>query len=238
MIVPNSGPIFQEILYPRSVLGVDFLKDLAPVATLTTYPFALVVQRSLGVKNVQEFAAWTKANPKLASYGNGGAGGQAHFIGTRLGQAMGVELQGIPYRGNGPAITDLLGGQLAAAILPASDFMQLKNNPKVQILGVFEDQRSPLAPEVPTLAEQGLKFNVGQAWMGMWASVNAPKSEVDRVSNAIRKVLADPDFKETLQSKFTMYPMFTSPSEMNKLQRSELELWRPIIKASGFTPDQ
>jgi tripartite-type tricarboxylate transporter receptor subunit TctC len=174
MVVPNSGPIFLEILYPRQALGYDLLKDLAPVGTLSTYPFALVVQKSLGVKNVQEFVAWAKANPNLASYGNAGAGGHAHFIGTRLSQAAGVDFKGIPYRGNGPMIIDLIGGQLPAAILPAADFAQLRSNPKLQILGLFEEQRSPLAPEVPTMGEQGLKVSVGQAWMGMWAAASAP----------------------------------------------------------------
>lgn len=238
MVVPNSGPIFLEILYPRQALGYDLLKDLAPVGTLSTYPFALVVQKSLGVKNVQEFVAWAKANPNLASYGNAGAGGHAHFIGTRLSQAAGVDLKGIPYRGNGPMIIDLIGGQLPAAILPAADFAQLRSNPKLQILGLFEEQRSPLAPEVPTMGEQGLKVSVGQAWMGMWAAASAPKPEIDRISAALRKILASPEMRDTLQSRFTMYPMLTTPGEMDRLQRAEIELWRPIIKASGFTPDQ
>jgi tripartite-type tricarboxylate transporter receptor subunit TctC len=238
MVVPNSGPVFLEILYPRQALGYDLLQDLTPVGTLSTYPFALVVQRSLGVKNVQEFIAWARANPQLANYGNAGAGGHAHFIGTRLSQASGVAFTGIPYRGNGPAIIDLIGGQLPAAILPAADFAQLRSNPKLQILGLFEDQRSPLAPEVPTMAEQGLKVSVGQAWMGMWAPAQAPKAEVERISQALRKILSSADMRETLQGRFTMYPMFTSPADMDKLQRAEIELWRPIIKASGFTPEQ
>ena len=238
MVVPNSGPIFLEILYPRQALGYDLLKDLAPVGTLSTYPFALVVQRSLGVKNMQEFIAWARANPQLANYGNAGAGGHAHFIGTRLSQASGVPFTGIPYRGNGPVIIDLIGGQLPAAILPAADFAQLRSNPKLQILGLFEDQRSPLAPEVPTMAEQGLKVSVGQAWMGVWAPAQAPRAEVERISQALGKILSSADMRETLQARFTMYPMFTSPSDMDKLQRAEIDLWRPIIKASGFTPDQ
>jgi tripartite-type tricarboxylate transporter receptor subunit TctC len=238
MVVPNSGPIFLEILYPRQTLGYDLLKDLTPVGTLSTYPFALVVQRSLGVRNLQEFIAWAKANPKLASYGNAGAGGHAHFIGTRLSQASGVEFTGIPYKGNGPLITDLVGGQLPAAILPAADFMQLRTNPKLQILGLFEEQRSPLAPDVPTLAEQGLKVQVGQAWMGVWAPAHAPRPEVERVSQALRKILSSAEMRETLQSRFTMYPMFHSPADMDKLQRAEIDLWRPVIKASGFTPEQ
>ncbi len=238
MVVPNSGPIFLEILYSRQALGYDLLKDLTPVGTLSTYPFALVVQKSLGVKNMPEFVAWAKANPQLASYGNAGAGGHAHFIGTRLSQATGVDFKGIPYKGNGPVIVDLIGGQLPAAILPAADFAQLRNHPKLQILGLFEEQRSPLAPEVPTLAEQGLKVSVGQAWMGMWAAATAPKAEVERVSQALRRILASAEMREMLQSRFTMYPMFNSPADMDRLQRAEIELWRPIIKASGFTPDQ
>lgn len=238
MVVPNSGPIFLEILYPRQALGYDLLKDLVPVGTLSTYPFALVVQRSLGVKNVQEFVAWAKTNPQLASYGNAGAGGHAHFIGTRLSQAAGVDFKGIPYRGNGPVIIDLIGGQLPAAILPAADFAQLRSNPKLQILGLFEEQRSPLAPDVPTMAEQGLPVQVGQAWMGMWAPAQAPRAEVERIAQALRRILSAPETRDALQTRFTMYPMITTPADMDRLQRAEIELWRPIIKASGFTPDQ
>ena len=238
MIAPNSGPIFLEILYPKSALGYDLHSDLTPVGTMTTYPFGMVVKRSLGVNNIQEFIAWAKANPKEAVYGNAGAGGHAHLVGTKLSQAIGVPLLSIPYKGNGPVNVDLVGGQLPAAILPASDLMQHRNNPKLQILGLFEKTRSPLVPDVPTFAEQGLDIEVGQAWMGMWTTAKTPRAEIEKIENALRKVLADPNFKETLMSKFTMYPMFRSSAETAKLQREELEIWRPIMKASGFKPDQ
>lgn len=238
MIAPNSGPIFLDILYARNALGYDLLADLSPVATLTTYPFGMVVQRSLGVHNVQEYIALAKGNPKLALYGTGGAGGQAHFAGTKLSQAAGVELTSVPYKGNGPVNADLLGGQIPAAILPASDLMQHRSNPKLQILGLFEDQRSPLVPEVATFAEQGLKFEIGKAWMGMWTGAKTPATEIERVQNALKKILSDPVFTQTLMSQFTMYPMFRGPADMDKLQRAELQLWRPVIKASGFNPEQ
>ena len=179
-----------------------------------------------------------KANPKEAVYGNAGAGGHAHFVGTKLSQAIGVPLLSIPYKGNGPVNIDLVGGQLPAAILPASDLMQHRNNPKLQILGLFEKTRSPLVPEVPTFAEQGLNIAVGQAWKGMWTTAKTPKAEIEKIENALRKVLADPGFKEALMTRFTMFPMFHTAAETDKLQRDEIELWRPIIKASGFTPDQ
>ena len=149
-----------------------------------------------------------------------------------------MDFKGIPYRGNGPVIIDMIGGQLPAAILPAADFAQLRSNPKLQILGLFEDQRSPLVPDVPTMAEQGLPVQVGQAWMGLWAPAQAPRAEVERIAQALRRILSAPEMRESLQSRFTMYPMITSPADMDRLQRAEIELWRPIIKASGFTPEQ
>jgi tripartite-type tricarboxylate transporter receptor subunit TctC len=237
MIAPNSVPILQELLYPRKVLGYDMLADWVPVSTLTTYPFGMVVQRSLGVKNAREYVSWVKSNPKMAVYGTGGAGGQAHFSGTQLAMAAGIQIDSIPYKGNGPVNVDLMGGQLPAAILPAADLMQHRNNPKLQILGIFESERSPLIPDVPTFSEQGLNFDVGRAWMGMWAPAKAPRTEVARVEAAVRKILSDAAFKEQLMSRFTMYPMFRTSAEMDSLQRSELEVWRPVIKASGFTPD-
>jgi tripartite-type tricarboxylate transporter receptor subunit TctC len=190
------------------------------------------------VGNVMDYIAWVKAQPKDARYGAGGAGGQAHFAGTQLAMAAGIDLLMVPYKGNGPVSTDLMGGHLPAAILPASDLMQHRNNPKLQILGIFENQRSPLMPDVPTFAEQGLKFSAGQAWMGMWAPAKTPAAEIRRVENALRKVLGDPAFKELLSSRFSMQPMFKGSAETDQLQRAELDLWRPVIKASGFTPDK
>ncbi|MBB1634486.1 tripartite tricarboxylate transporter substrate-binding protein [Cupriavidus sp. UME77] len=238
MIAPNSGPVFLDILYPRSALGYDLLTDLAPVATLTTYPFGMVVQRNLGVKNAQEYVAWAKANPSQAVFGSSGAGSHTHFIGAKLSQAAGIHLQVIPYKGDGQVNVDLMAGHLPAAIMAAADFMRHKNNPKLQILGIFSPQRSPLAPDVPTFAEQGLKFNVGEPWMGMWTSAKTPKADVERMQNALRKILATPEMKESLQTTLTMAPLYRSATEMDKLQRAELEMWRPIIKQSGFTPDQ
>jgi len=238
MIAPNSMPIFQEILYPRKALDYDMLTDWTPVGTLTTYPFGMVIQRSLGLRNVKEYIAWVKANPKQAVYGAGGAGGQGHFAGAQLGMAAGVYLLPVTYKGNSLVNVDLMGGQLPAAILPASDLMQHRANPKLQILGLFENERSPLAPDVPTFAEQGLKFDVGRAWMGMWAPAKTPQAEISRVEAALRKILDDAAFKEQLVSRFSMYPMFNPSAATDKLQRAELEIWRPVIKASGFRPDQ
>ncbi len=238
LVVPNAGLVFLEIMYPRSALGYDMLTDLAPVAALTSYPLGMVVHSSLGVKDAKEYVTWAKANPKEAVFGTAGAGSHTHFAGMRLGEAANIDLQVIPYKGNGPVKSDLLGGQLPAAIMAASDFLQFRNNPKLRIIGVFGSHRSPLAPDIPTFAEQGIKADAGDAWMGMWTSAKTPKAEVERMQNALQKILSAPDTKEALQTKLTMTPMFRTAAEMDKLQRAELEMWRPIIKRSGFTPEQ
>ncbi|MDR3455140.1 MAG: tripartite tricarboxylate transporter substrate-binding protein [Rhodoferax sp.] len=238
LIAPNSGPVFLDILYPRTVLGYDVLTDFAPVATLTTFPLGMVVQSSLGVQNAREYVAWAHDHPKEASFGSAGAGSHTHFAGMQLAQATGISLQVIPYRGNGPVNVDLQGGQLPAAIMAASDFAQYRNNPKLRIIGIFSKQRSSLVPEVPTFVEQGINAISGDAWMGMWTSANTPKADIDRMQNALKKILATPEFEESLRTTLTMEPMFKTAAEMDKLQRAELQMWRPIIKASGFTPER
>lgn len=236
MVAPQSVPVFHEILYSRQALGFDPLKDLAPVGTLVTSPFALVVSQSLGVKNAQEFLAWARANPNKASIGNGSPGGQGHFLAVQLAMATGVPFVHVPYKGHAPAIADLQGGQIAAIFLPAQDFVPLRSNPRAVVIGVADDQRSPLAADVATLKEQGLNVTGGQSWMGLWAAARAPRESVDRMSNALRKVLASPEYVDAMRSKYSQQPIFSTPEAMDKLLRTEIDLWRPVIKASGFTP--
>jgi tripartite-type tricarboxylate transporter receptor subunit TctC len=91
---------------------------------------------------------------------------------------------------------------------------------------------------VPTFTEQGIKATAGDAWIGMWTSAKAPQAEIDRMQRALQKILAEPEFKQKLESKLTMTPFFRSAADMKKLQRAELDMWRPVIKQSGFSPDQ
>jgi tripartite-type tricarboxylate transporter receptor subunit TctC len=237
MIAPNATPVLQTLLYPVEVLKYDMLKDLAPVAVLVTYPLALAVNTQSGVKNIKEYAAWVKANPKEGSFGTAGAGGHTHFSGLQLGKAIGQALQVVPYRGNGPLVTDLLGGQVPAGIMTAGDVLQHQKSGKVRVLAQFGAKRSPLMPDVPTLIEQGYNLDTGDAWTGMWAPAKTPQAEIDRVQNAIKYVLALPEVREQLTNKATLNPEFRPASEMDALQRKELQYWGPIIKDSGFKPE-
>jgi len=238
MIAPNATPVFQSLLYPVSVLRYDFLSDLAPVAVLVSYPLALAVGADTGVHSAKEYAAWVKADRQRAVFGSAGLGGHTHFSGLQLGKAMGLELNVVPYKGNGPLVVDLLGGQIPAGILTAGDIAQHQKSGQVHLIGVFGDKRSPLLPDVPTLLEQGYSINTGDAWTGMWAPAKTPKAELERMQAALKQVLAMPELRDQLVRKQTMSPDFRPAAEMDALQRKEVAYWGPVIKATGFKPDQ
>ncbi|CAN5539690.1 Bug family tripartite tricarboxylate transporter substrate binding protein [soil metagenome] len=237
MIAPNATPLFQTLLYSPEVLKYDMLKDFTPVGMLVSYPLALAVGQQTGVRNAREYQAFVKANPKDATFGTAGAGGHTHFSGLQLGKALGVSLQAVPYRGNGPLATDLIGGQVPAGVMTAGDIVPQQKSGKVRVIGVFGAVRSPLLPDVPTFMEQGLPINTGDAWTGMWAPAGTPAATLERLQNALKYTLALPDVKEIL-ARATLSPDFRSGQDMDKLQRKELAYWAPVIKASGFTPDQ
>jgi len=238
MVAPNATPVFQSLLYPPSVLKYDMLKDFTPVGLVVSYPLALAVGQQNGIKSAKEYVAWIKANPKLASFGSAGAGGHTHFSGIQLGKAIGVDLQVVPYRGNGPLVTDLLGGQVPAGIMTAGDILPHQKSGKVRVVGVFGAQRSPLLPDVPTFREQGIDIDTGDAWTGMWAPARTPKADLARMQGALKMVLGLPEVRELLVHRATLNPDFRPAEDMDRLQRKELAYWGPIIKATGFTPEQ
>jgi tripartite-type tricarboxylate transporter receptor subunit TctC len=238
MIAPDATPVFQTLLYPASTLKYDMLKDFAPVAVVVSYPLALAVGQDTGVKTAKDFVAWARSHPQQASFGTAGAGGQTHFSGLQLGKAIGVNLQAVPYRGNGPLITDLLGGQVAAGVMTAGDILPHQSSGKARVVAVFGAQRSALLPDVPTFKEQGIDIDTGDGWTGMWAPAKTPQAQVERMQNALRHVLGLPEVRDILANKATLNPDFRPADEMDKLLRQELAYWGPVIKASGFTPDQ
>jgi tripartite-type tricarboxylate transporter receptor subunit TctC len=237
MVAPNATPVFQALLYPTAVLRYDVLRDLAPVGIVASYPLALAVGPDVPAKNAAEYVAWLKANPKKASFGTAGAGGQTHFSGLQFGKAVGVAMQVVPYRGNGPLITDLVGGQLPAGVMTAGDVLPHQKGGKVRVLGVFGARRSPLLPDVPTLKEQGIDVDTGDAWTGVWAPAKTPKPQLERFERALKYVLGLPEVREQLQN-LTLTPDFRPAAEMDATVRHELAYWGPIIKVSGFNPAQ
>lgn len=237
MIAPNAI-VSQMLLYTPAELRYDMFADLQPVAVLVSFPQGMVVHPSTGVKNARELAEWMRKSPDRAFIGNGGLGSESHFYALEFGKAVGVATSVVPYRGNGPLMTDLIGGQVGVGIAAASDIIGPMRDGRVRAIGVFSARRSPLLPDVPTMVEQGIKLEGPEPWSGMWASARMPKPEVERMQAALRQVLAMPDVREVLVQRYSFNPDFRPAAEMDRMQHADMAYWGPVIKASGFKPTE
>lgn len=237
LIGPMSSTLFREIMYSREKRGYSMLTDYVPVASLTTYPMGVMVSRSIGVRTGPELVQWLKANPQQASFGTSSLGSHTHLLAELFSQVAGFKLQAIPYPSNNHSVTALMGNQLPAAVVTATEMSAHLNNNKVVSIGTFTEQRSRLTPTIPTFAEQGIKAFGGEAWMGMWAPAKTPQATLDKVNKALAKIMAAPDFVEELRTKLAVVPMYKDTAGMKALQDAEIKMWTSTIKASGFTPE-
>lgn len=238
MVAPNATFVFQHLTYPVSVLGYDMTTDFSSVAQINSYPMAMVVSAGVGVKTAKEYVAWLKANPDKGTFGTAGQGGDTHFNGLQFAKVAGVKMTVVPYRGNGPLVTDLVGGQILTGNMVAGDALQHVKSGKLTYIGVFAPRRSPLLPDVPTLAEQGFDTGGDNGWMGLWGPARLPKAELERMQGALKHVLAQPEVKELMMNRLAQVADYRSGEEADRQLKAELAHWGPVIKASGFTPAQ
>jgi tripartite-type tricarboxylate transporter receptor subunit TctC len=236
MVAPNATPTFQTLVFGHD-LRWNILKDFAPVATLASYPLGMGVALNTGATNVREFIDWARRNPDKASFGAPGLGGQNAFLGVQLAKTAGIELPVAPYKGTPPMVTDLVGGHLPSAISLVDSMMPHHRAGRIRVIGIFTKERSPLIPEIPTFAEQGVDVTSGEGWTGMWARAGTPAAEIQRMQKALQQALQSPEVRDTLTQRLWVQPDYRDGAEMDALQRAELAHWAPIIKASGFKPE-
>jgi tripartite-type tricarboxylate transporter receptor subunit TctC len=236
MIAPNATPTFQMLVF-KDQLKWNILKDFVSVAGIASYPLGMGVSLQTGANNAREFIEWVKRNPGKGSFGTPGTGGQNHFLGVQLAKTAGIDLPVTPYKGSPPMVTDLVGGHVPSAISLLDGMMAQHKAGKIKVIGVFTRERSPLMPDIPTFAEQGIDVTSGEGWTGVWAKAGTPAAEVTRVQNAIRQALQMPEVREVMTQKLWAYPLFRNGTELEAVQRAELAHWEPIIKASGFKPE-
>jgi tripartite-type tricarboxylate transporter receptor subunit TctC len=236
MVAPNATPTFQMLVF-RDQLRWSSVKDFVAVASFASYPLGMGVANHLGVSNAREFVEWVRKNPGKASFGTPGTGGQNHFLGVQLAKLAGIELPVTPYKGTPPMVTDLVGGHLPSAIGLLDGMLAQHRTGKIRVVGVFTKERSPLMPDIPTFAEQGMDITSGEGWTGMWARASTPSAEVQRMEKAIQQVLAMTDVRQLMGQRLMVQPLFRNSAQMDALQRAELAHWEPIIKASGFKPE-
>ncbi len=233
------------LLTPMSMLGVyphtykklpyDPMADLTPVSMGVTFDFAIGVGPGVpeSVRNINDLMAWYKAHPDKASIGSPATGSTLHFTSVLLGRAAGVDITHVGYRGSGPAISDMLGGNLPALCSPLGSFL---NQPKLRVLATCGAARSRFTPDVPTLAEQGLREVVYSEWYGFYLPAKAPSATVGRLNTALREALALPDIVQTLAT-FGMESAASTPEQLAATLQTDIQRWGAIVKSIGFTAD-
>ena len=214
----------------------DPVKDFEPVALIGNIPNVLVVNPSVPAKNVQELIALAKANPDKYSYASSGVATPLHLSGEMFNSMAGTKMAHVPYRGAGPAMNDLVAGQVPVLFdnLPSS--VEFIKAGKIRALGVTTKTRVAQMPDIPTLDEQGLKGYETYSWQAIFAPPKTPKPIVDKLNAEVKKALADPALQQRL-NELTMTVTFSSPEALGQFVQDQLALWGPITKATGVQVD-
>jgi tripartite-type tricarboxylate transporter receptor subunit TctC len=234
MLAPMAVPVLGPLVFEHS--GGAPIGELVPVTQVITFPLAFAVGPDHPAHSIQEFVAWAKDHPSRADFGTQGAGGLPHFFGVMIGQATGINIIHIPYKGLAPLVGDLIGGQIAAVIDTLPDLLELHRAGKLRIIATAGASRSSLTPEVATFNEQGYPSLDGTSWIGVYAPPKTPHAVVENLSALFAAALQTPELREKL-IKRGYEPTGTSAGELAAIMAADTARWGPIIKASGFRGD-
>ncbi len=217
-------------------LQFDLLTDLEPVIQIGSEPLLIVGKKSLPADDLKSLIDWLKANPDKASVGIAGVGATGHLTGISLQRETGTKFQFVPYRGNGPAMQDLLSEQIDFMIEPSSNFKALLAAGSVKPFAITGKARLPSSPDIPTADESGLPGFFASLWYGMWVPKGTPKEITTKLNATMVQILADPVVKQRFDELGIQITSFEqqSPEALRAFQKAEAERWWPIIKASGI----
>lgn len=232
LLLSSSGPIAIAPHLNKSV-GYDPRKDFTPIMNVAGVAQALVVPANSKYKTVRELVAGAKAAPGKLNYGSGGSGSTQHLTMELFKQRAGVSILHIPYKGSGPAYTDMLGGQLDALFDSLPGALPFLKSNQVRVLAVSTPQRDATLPDVPTLAESGLAGFDVLGWLGVMAPVGLNPVIRDKISEDLKKVLATDAVKQSM-AKIGMQPIGGSPDDFGKFIASEYVRWGNVIKTGGI----
>jgi tripartite-type tricarboxylate transporter receptor subunit TctC len=212
--------------------------DFAAVGMGAKFDLAFAVGPAVppGVKNMADFVAWCKANPGRGVFGSPAAGSTPHFVGAIAGRAAGIELTHVPYRGPTPAVTDMIGGQIAAACATVGDFLPYVQAGRCRILATTGVKRSTFVPDTQTFFEQGFKEIVLDDWFGFFVPKKTPASQVGKLSAALRTALARPETAKGLAER-GLVPTWSTSKELAERVLADQAKWGPIVKSFGFTAE-
>jgi tripartite-type tricarboxylate transporter receptor subunit TctC len=229
MVGSDTGAI-NATLYDK--LNFNFIRDIAPVAGIIVVPFFMVVNASVPVKTVPEFIAYAKANPGKLGMASGGVGSGPHVAGEMFKMMAGVNLVHVPYRGGGPALTDLLGGQVQVMFPGTVSSIEYIKAGRLRALAVTTATRWDALPDIPTVGEFVPGYEAS-AWWGIGAPRNTPVEVIDKLNREINAGLADPKIKMRLADLGGMV-LPGSPADFGKFIADETEKWGKVIRAANI----
>ncbi|MEJ8854875.1 tripartite tricarboxylate transporter substrate binding protein [Variovorax robiniae] len=236
LLFGTSGPLaINSSLYRK--VNYDPVKSFAPVIQVGHLPNILVVNPSVPAKNVKELIAYAKANPGKLSYASSGNGASSHLAGVMFNTLAGVDLQHIPYKGTGPALTDLLGGQVSMSFTDVLTALPYVKSGKLRALGVTTATRSQALPDVPTVAEQGVPGYDVSVFFGIVAPAGTPPDRIAKLNKAFVEVLATPKVKELFASQGLEPAPSHAPDQLGKFIGLQMTKWAGVVKQSGAQLD-
>ncbi len=217
-------------------LDFNLLTDLTPIAELAYEPLLICVKNSLPVKNLKELIAWLKANPGKATVGIPGVGSTGNLAGISFEKATGTTFQFVPYRGDAPAVQDMMAGQIDMMIEPSSNFTAQVKAGTIRAIAVPSKTRMASLPDVPTTDEAGLPGFYASIWFGMWAPKDTPQDVLAKLHTATVAALADSNVTDKLNKLGQQIASrdLQSPQAFAAFQKSEADKWWPIIKAANI----
>ena len=235
LLVGYNGPLAVNVTLFKNI-PYDPRTDLTPLTLAVTAPQYLAVNPALGVNNVREFVAKAKANPGKLAYASVAVGSASHLTMEMFKDAAGIDLVHIPYKGAGPAVADLVGGQVNAAFMVPGNVQQFAKDGRLKLIASSGEKRFASTPDVPTLAESGYPTMIATSWIGFLAPKGTPKPIVDRYSHELTRILKLPDVKKQLND-MEFEVVASTPAQFSDWIKSEIQKWGKVIKSTGAKVD-
>lgn len=231
LVMSSISLAFDPAIYEH--LPYDPVRDLAPVALVASQPNMLVVNPALGVTSIAQLIALAKAKPGAINYASGGVGSGPHLATELFDQMAGIKLTHVPYKGTGPALTDLLGGQVELMICVTASSAPLVKAGKLRALAVTGAQRSSFAPELPTIAEAGVPGYEFNTWYGIEAPAGTPRLVIARINADVVRAMQSPDVRARLVAQ-GLEPLTSTPEAFGALIAAEIAKWTKVARTIGI----
>ncbi|MCX7135851.1 MAG: tripartite tricarboxylate transporter substrate-binding protein, partial [Proteobacteria bacterium] len=223
--------------YVYKTLPYDTLRDFAPITQTATNTFGLVINPVLPVKSVKDLVAIAKSRPNELSFASFGIGNQTHLGGELFAQQIGIRMLHVPYKGETPAVIDLLSGQIALIFSPMQGVVPHIRTGKLKLLATCGVARAPAFPEAPSMTEAGFKTVVITGWTGLLAPTGTPRDIVDKLQKEIAARLLAPETRESM-SKQGAEPVASTPDQFMAFIKAEMTKWSAVIKTAGLEATQ